>query len=182
MGIARHLKSGRIRINTLEKQIEISESGIILPYSGISDSDWGQVYEKYVGQVFEDEGYKVEYNGLEKGFLDRGIDLIARKNESLNFIQCKYVHQAISKSKMEWILYKASSLLYSIYRKEKKKLSFTLVVSSKEKCFSKQFPKGMRFNFTEHSKIEYPILQYFLDHNYTQDKVKLEFREILMTR
>lgn len=182
MGIANYLRSGRIIINTSKKQIEISNSGIVLPYSRISDSEWGLVYEKYVGQVLEAEGYDVEYNGLEKGFLDRGIDLIARRDDKLNFVQCKFVHRTISKNRIEWILYKASGLLYNTYRKENKKIYFTLIVSNKDQCFSKRVPKNFRLNFTEASKIEYPMLQYFLDHNYIQDKIKLEFREIRMTR
>src|SRR5690606_28857040 len=121
---------------------------------------WGQVYEKYVGQILEDEGYDVVYNGLEKGFLDRGIDLIARKEDKLNFVQCKYVHQTISKSRIEWILYKASGILFDTYRKERKKLYFTLIVNSKDTCFSKRLPKNFKLNFTETSKIEYPMLQY----------------------
>jgi Holliday junction resolvase-like predicted endonuclease len=182
MGIAKHLKAGRIIINSSEMQIEISDKGIILPYSSINDSEWGQVYEKYVGQVLEDEGYNVMYNGLEKGFLDRGVDLVARKDDQLNFIQCKYIHRTISKSKIEWILYKASGFLFDRYQNENKKLCFTLIVSNKDKCFSKRVPKKFRLNFTEASKIEYPMLQYFLDHNYIQDKIKLEFREIRMTK
>lgn len=118
MGIAKLLKSGRIIVNTSEQQVEIPESRIILPYSSISDSEWGQVYERYVGQVLEDEGFNVEYHGLEKGFFDRGIDLIARKDDKLNFIQCKYVQKPISKNRIEWILYKASGILFDTYQKK----------------------------------------------------------------
>jgi Holliday junction resolvase-like predicted endonuclease len=182
MGIAKYLKAGKICINTSEKQIEIADRQIILPYNKLNDSDWGYVYEKFVGQKLESEGYEVIYNGLEKGWLDRGIDLIAIKNNQLNFVQCKYSCGNISKSKIEWILYKASRVLFENYAKYNKKIHFTLIVSKKEECFSKRKPKNFRLNFTDNSKVEYPMLQYFLDHNFVQDKVKLEFREIEMNK
>lgn len=182
MGIAKYLKAGRIIINASERQIEISDKKIILSYDKLDNSDWGYVYEKYVGQILEEEGYDVTYNGLQKGFLDRGVDLIAQKGNQLNFIQCKYTRGTISKSRIEWILYKASSILFDNYKKLNKKLYFTLVVNKKDDCFSTLIPRNFRLNFTETTKVEYPMLQYFLDHNYVQDKVKLEFREIEMIK
>ena len=79
MGLSRYLKLGRIKINPIDRYIEIGEKDLIIPYDKISSSDWGQVYEKYVGQILEDEGYEVSYSGLDLGFFDRGIDLIAAK-------------------------------------------------------------------------------------------------------
>lgn len=180
MGIAKFLKSGKISINEIDKKIEIVEEQLSIPYEELNDSDWGYIFEKYVGQIFESEGYFVEYCGLEKGFLDRGIDLIATKENEVNFIQCKFTNgvRIISKSRIEWILYKASSLLNENYEKQNKKIHFTLIVNSKENSFSKRKYKDCNLTFSNISKVEYPILQYFLDHNYIQNKVKLEFREI----
>ena len=180
MGIAKYLKTGIVSVNAIERQIEIAEKRLILPYEKLKDSDWGQVYEKYVGQILENEGYDVKYNGLEKGMLDRGIDLIASKDNQLNFIQCKFTTGVISKNRIEWILYKASNVLYENYKKYNKSIYFTLIVKNKDKNFSKRKPKNFQLNFTDISKVEYPMLQYYLDHNYIQDKVKLEFREIEM--
>ncbi|HRP89649.1 MAG TPA: restriction endonuclease [Edaphocola sp.] len=182
MGITKFLKSGRIVVNTFDKQIVISDSGMTMPYESISISEWGLVYEKYVGQVLEEEGYDVTYNGLNKGFLDRGVDLIAHKENQIHFMQCKFTRGNISKSRIDWILYKASRILLDTYTKEKKKLFFTLIVSNKEECFSKHIPKNFKLNFTETSKIDYPMIQYFLDHNHIQNKIVLEFREIEMKR
>jgi Holliday junction resolvase-like predicted endonuclease len=178
MGIAKFLKAGRISVNQATKQIEIADKQLILPYEKLNDWDWGFVYEKYVGQILENEGYAVTYQGLEKGLLDRGIDLIAIKDNEMKFIQCKYTRSHISRSKIEWILYKASGLLNENYKKSHLKLHFTLVISNKDESFSKKKPKNFSLNFTDMSKVEYPILQYFLDHNYIQDKIKLEVREI----
>jgi hypothetical protein len=127
MGIAKYLKAGRIFINTSAKQIEIADKQLILPYHLLKDTDWGLVYEKFVGQILESEGFEVTYNGLEKGLLDRGIDLIASKDNQLNFIQCKYTIKPISKSRIDWILYNASSLLFEKHKLLKKKISLHLL-------------------------------------------------------
>jgi hypothetical protein len=182
MGIVKHLKAGRISINVIEKQIEISEKKLILPYNKLKNSDWGYVYEKYVGQILEDEGYDIIYNGLEKGMLDRGVDLIASQDNLLNFIQCRFTTKIIPKVSIEWILYTASNILFENYKKYNKKIYFTLIVNNVDKNFSKRITKNCRLNFTDMSKVKYPMLQYFLDHNYIQDKVKLEFREIEMIK
>lgn len=182
MGLAIILKSGRLNINSLDKFIEIVDSAIIIPYEKISPSDWGYIYEKFVGQTLEDEGYEVQYNGLNLGYNDRGIDLFAQKDSEITFVQCKYSSKIISKQQMEWILYKSSNLLLEKYLNTQFKISFLLVVNNKSVSFSRKIRKGVIFPFTPISNVEFPVLQYFLDHNYIQDKVHLKFREIEMIR
>jgi Restriction endonuclease len=55
-------------------------------------SNWqiGRHYERYVGYVYETQGYDVEFTGAIKGFEDMGRDVIARRKEELVVIQCKY--------------------------------------------------------------------------------------------
>lgn len=54
-------------------------------------SKWliGRLYERYVGYLFEKEGYDVEYVGIFKGFEDLGRDLICSKGKKMTVIQCK---------------------------------------------------------------------------------------------
>lgn len=49
----------------------------------------GRDYERYVGYVYEEEGYQVTYYGIEEGILDLGRDLIAIKENEIRVIQCK---------------------------------------------------------------------------------------------
>ena len=54
-------------------------------------SNWeaGVIYERYIGYLYEIQGYKVEYSGALRGKEDMGRDIIAvKKNETL-IIQCK---------------------------------------------------------------------------------------------
>lgn len=55
-------------------------------------SNWeiGKMYERFIGYIYEQDGYTVEYIGIEKGFEDLGRDLICRKNGKTLVVQCKY--------------------------------------------------------------------------------------------
>jgi hypothetical protein len=49
----------------------------------------GMIYERYIGYIYEDKGYSVDYLGIEKGFDDEGIDLICKDFDKTLLIQCK---------------------------------------------------------------------------------------------
>lgn len=50
----------------------------------------GKMYERYVGYIYEQKGYNVEYIGIEKGFEDLGRDLICKNSKETLVVQCKY--------------------------------------------------------------------------------------------
>jgi len=54
-------------------------------------SKWliGRIYERYVGYLYEQQGYEVDYHGIFRGFEDLGRDLICKKGHELIVIQCK---------------------------------------------------------------------------------------------
>lgn len=55
-------------------------------------SKWqiGRDYELYVGYMYSQKGYTVDYYGSYMGLEDLGRDLIAKKGTSVLIIQCKY--------------------------------------------------------------------------------------------
>lgn len=55
-------------------------------------SPWqiGRDYERFVGYLYEQKGYSVYYQGIEKGLEDLGRDLICKKGNEVEIIQCKY--------------------------------------------------------------------------------------------
>lgn len=54
-------------------------------------SNWalGRDYEMYVGYLFQEKGYRIEYKGILDGYEDLGRDIIAKKEEEVCIIQCK---------------------------------------------------------------------------------------------
>lgn len=50
----------------------------------------GLAYERFIGYLYEQGGYAVEYHGIKKGLKDLGIDLICEKDDNVKLIQCKY--------------------------------------------------------------------------------------------
>lgn len=129
----------------------------------------------------EDEGYKVEYSGLQLGFFDSGIDLIAIKESEALFVQCKYKKGRISKSAIEWILYKASAKLLRSSSFLRNKITFVLVVNNKDSAFGRKVTEKSKRNLFSRTSLSYPLLEYFLNHNNTQSRVSVAFREISMT-
>jgi Restriction endonuclease len=55
-------------------------------------SNWeiGRDYERYVGYLYETQGYEVQFTGAIDGFSDMGRDVIARRGSELVIVQCKY--------------------------------------------------------------------------------------------
>lgn len=50
----------------------------------------GRDYERYIGYLYENDGYNVYYQGIVKGLADLGRDLIAMRDDEIEIIQCKY--------------------------------------------------------------------------------------------
>jgi len=54
-------------------------------------SNWqiGRDYERYIGYIYEKDGFKVEYTGIIEGLGDLGRDLICSKKGEIKIVQCK---------------------------------------------------------------------------------------------
>lgn len=151
-----------------------------LDFYNISASAWGFIYEKYVGQILEEEGWEIAYEGLNKGLLDGGLDLIANKENKRVYVQCKLMKGKIGKALIDQILYKGGNrIILENNSGSEKDLEFMLVINSFEQNFRRN-NNNFKTNFTPAEKITYPWLQYFLDHNYMQNRMKLRAREIAM--
>ena len=63
--------------------------------------DKGTEYELYVGSLYKKKGYYVEYNGINKGSRDGGIDLICHHGRYTEVVQCKcYSRRSISRNEI----------------------------------------------------------------------------------
>lgn len=55
----------------------------------LSAVEIGRFYERYIGHLYEEEGYDVEYHGAANGFADLGRDLIVRGGDEVFIVQTK---------------------------------------------------------------------------------------------
>ena len=60
-------------------------------YKASRKKNWqiGRDYERYIGYLYENKGFEVEYTGIEMGKGDLGRDLICKKGDAVEIIQCK---------------------------------------------------------------------------------------------
>ena len=49
----------------------------------------GDKYELQIGKLYQQQGYKVYFKGINEGVRDKGIDLIAYRGKEALLIQCK---------------------------------------------------------------------------------------------
>lgn len=176
MGIAKYLKQGFMTIDS-EKLLVKVEGVKVFSFERLEPYEQGQVFEKFVGQQYESEGYVVKYNGLEMGFLDRGIDIIAEDNKNIFFIQCKYHNKTFSKNSIEWILYKASNFIDKYKDKNHRKLHFVLAVKSISKNFSAKKVKRKELKIKAPLKPVRPLYNYILEKNQLQRIVRIDIKE-----
>lgn len=66
---------------------------------GLSKYQKGKLYEEQIGEYYESIGYDVIYHGKQKGKKDKGIDLIATRDQETLLIQCKNWENSIVKQK-----------------------------------------------------------------------------------
>jgi hypothetical protein len=55
----------------------------------LSKSAIGRFYERYLGYLYEEDGWKVEYQGIVKGYEDLGQDLICATGNRVKIVQAK---------------------------------------------------------------------------------------------
>jgi len=160
-----------ININYVNGILYLTHKNFIdeVPVNNLCRSDYGFLYEKYIGMYYEKLGYTVIYNGLNKGMFDGGIDLIVKNENEKFFLQCKYMlNSKIAKSKINNIMYNTSKLLIDEYKITNKKVNFLIIVPSKKQSLS----------LTRKSKNTYIAEEILNISNSTQQYIKGSFLEI----
>lgn len=76
------------RLNTSEKN-QLALERYKDPHRTKSPWVAGIMYERYIGYVFETQGYAVQYHGATQGKEDLGIDLICENQDTILIVQCK---------------------------------------------------------------------------------------------
>lgn len=113
---------------------------------------WGMMYELFVGRSLEEDGYNVQYNGIENGIKDCGIDIVAEKNLSeVIIVQCKYWRDTLIDSDVISRMCGARELFYYRYCRGDidVDLHCTIVTSSKLTAYAKKFAENQAINIVE---------------------------------
>lgn len=124
-------------------------------------SKWeiGRDYERYVGYLYETDGWKVHYQGIVAGFSDLGRDLIATKGEHAEIIQCKYwskdrqIHEKhIFQLYGTYIAYKIDNPRQECYP--------VFITSTKLSDIAKKFSDVLQIRYKENYPLEkYPCIK-----------------------
>lgn len=128
------------------------------------------MYERHVGLQFEAKGYAVNYQGLQFGFLDNGVDLVLERDGETIYV-CKYtLGKRIGANEVRWIMHKADA--YLAKQCQGRRLDFHLVVPDSERGFSSV---KLRLNgiVKEHS-----TARFFGEHNNLQKRIRLKVVEV----
>ncbi len=151
-------------------------------------SKWliGRIYERYIGYLYEQEGYDVEYVGIFKGFEDLGRDLICQKGKDFIVIQCKNWSQF--RTIYEKHIFQFFGTVFQ-YKDENpdKKVQAIFYTSTQLSDLACRFAKELKIDLKENFKMnkEYPAIKcnvsrvdgskiYHLPFDQQYDKTKVE--------
>jgi hypothetical protein len=125
-------------------------------------SKWliGRLYERFVGYLFENDGYDVDYVGIYKGYEDLGRDLICKKGKNLIVIQCKNWSQF--KTIYEKHIFQFFGTVFQ-YKDEHqdKNVRAIFYTSTKLSDLSRRFAKELSIELEENFKFDksYPAIK-----------------------
>lgn len=119
----------------------------------------GLLYERYVGYLFEKQGYDVEYHGIFKGFEDLGRDLIAQKGNEVVVIQCKQWSQF--KNIYENHIFQFFGTVYRFkFDHPKARVRAAFYTSTKLSDIARSFAGDLGIELKENFKLErYPCIK-----------------------
>lgn len=151
-------------------------------------SKWliGILYERYIGYLFEEKGYSVNYHGIEKGLEDRTRDLICKKGKETILIQCKNWSEYRTIYDKHIFQFFGSVFQYQ-HENPNEKVKGIFYTSTKLSDLAKAFAKELKIELQERCKfdIQYPSIKcniskkngekiYHLPFDQKYDKVQIE--------
>lgn len=136
----------------------------------------GRDYERYIGYLYENEGFEVYYQGIEMGMEDLGRDLICKKNGVVDIVQCKNwaQHKTIHEKHINQLFGTAIKYYLDFIAKEKGKsqlelfpdilkqgkIKATFTTSTKLSDTAKQFADALGIEVKENFPMKnYPVIK-----------------------
>jgi hypothetical protein len=142
----------------------------------------GRDYERYIGYLYEQKGFSVYYQGIEKGLEDLGRDLICKKANKVEIVQCKYwredkvIHEKhinqLFGTTVEFYIKNIKPTMQGKLQLEifptfinKKDVTATLITSATVSDTAKEFASVLNINVIEHFPFEkYPSIKCNVSH------------------
>lgn len=121
----------------------------------------GRDYERFVGYLYEQAGFSVEYEGALKGKEDRGIDLIAKQGSHVEIIQCKRYSAKQSKFVRENTVAQTYGVT-ALYQMEHPKadVSAVIITSSELSEEAKHFAEYLGITVKDNLQLnDYPMIK-----------------------
>lgn len=132
-------------------------------------SKWqiGRDYELYIGYLYQNKGYKIDYFGSYMGLEDLGRDLIATKKEKVLIIQCKYwSKEKVIHEKHVMQLY-GSIIAYKIEHHTDDITGF-LITNTKLSDTAKRFAEMLNIEYVENKPLgSFPRIKCNIGHDET---------------
>lgn len=147
-------------------------------YMSSKSTPWkiGRDYERYIGYIYEQQGFKVKYVGIEDGLEDLGRDLICSKDDKIEIVQCKcWASHKLIREKHINQLYGTTVKYYidnietfqsidslNVLSKSlmNEKISAVLITSTKLSDTAKKFSEVLGIKFLEDMPLKkYPIIK-----------------------
>jgi len=121
----------------------------------------GRVYERYVGYIYESDGWSVYYQGILEGREDLGRDLVCRKGRDTLIIQCKRwslkKHKVIHENHINQLF--GTAIKYRIDR-PKENVIPVLYTTTEVSEMAKKFAKALKVKIYEKFPFEpYPSIK-----------------------
>lgn len=119
----------------------------------------GKMYERYVGYLYEKDGWEVEYFGIHKRYEDLGRDLIAKKGNEIHIVQCK--NWSKFKTIYENHIFQLFGTTYSIHKEHPtKKVTPVFYCSTSLSETANEFAKRLGIEVHQNHKFEeYPCIK-----------------------
>lgn len=139
-------------------------------------SKWhiGKIYERYVGYLFEKDGYNVDYVGITKGLEDLGRDIIATNKKDKNeivIIQCKNWSQFRTIYEKHIFQFFGTVFQYKDENKDKK-VRAIFCTTTKLSDLARRFGKELGIEMREEYKFDssYPCIKCNINQS-TKEKI-----------
>lgn len=147
----------------------------------------GLEYERYIGYLYELEGWDVTFFGINKKLEDMGRDLIAKRGKDVDIIQCKF-----------WSKYKmihenhicqlyGTTIQYKIENDKSYKITPVFITATKLSEVAKKFAKYLDIKIEEEkSMTDFPRIKcninngeriYHLPFDQQYDRVKINLKQ-----